>query len=339
MAEAPFYLTDETLNAYYQLKLDSGVKPVAVGKYKDAFNCLIRWLGEDRELSAQRLQEWRRFVESSGFSKHTVQTYVAVINTFLRTVGHTELCIPKPLRTDLRNKTFGYLTVIEPTEKRHRKDIVWLCRCKCGKEVEIPAVLLKGGNTTSCGCRKLDILQHRNRYEEGTELRQAMEEKILNPNSASGYVGVQPKRGKWAAYITYKKKTYWLGVYSNIEDAVKARAGAKEAVMEDAARIYEETDHLYGEAPLRPPRPPKEPPVIAEPVIIPARRSNNTSGCPGVYLKKEKWSVNITVNKYRYRLGSYDKLEDAVAVRKKAEDLVKAGDLEALKSICTNRQK
>ncbi len=339
MAEAPFYLTDETLNAYYQFKLDSGVKPVAVGKYKDTFNCLVRWLGEDRELSALRLQEWRKFIESCGFSKHTIQTYVAVVNTMLRAVGHTELCIPKPLRNDLRNKTFGYLTVIEPTDKRYRKDIVWQCRCRCGKEIEVPTASLTRMNTTSCGCLNMEILQHRNRYEEGTELRQSLEEKIISPNSASGYVGVQPKRGKWVALIQYKKKVYRLGTFSNIEDAVKARARAKEAVMEDAARIYEETDHLYGKTPRRPPKPPKEPPVITEPVIIPARRSNNTSGCPGVTRSKGKWAARISVNKYRYRLGAYDELEDAVAVRKRAEELVKAGDMEKLKAICTNWQK
>ncbi len=255
MDSVPLYLTEESLHAYYQLKLDSGVSPASVKKYKDAVNCLIRWLGEDRAVSAQRLRQWRQFMQDSGFSKQTVQTYVSVINTFLRTAGHTELCIPKPLRNDLRNKTFGYLTALEPTEKRSRKDIIWKCRCRCGKEIEVPATLLLRMNTTSCGCLKSEILQHHNRYQEGTELRQAMEEKILNPNSASGYVGVQPKRGKWTASITYKKKTYNLGTFSNIEDAVKARARSKEAVMEDAARIYAETDHLYGDAPHRPKTP------------------------------------------------------------------------------------
>ncbi len=32
----------------------------------------------------------------------------------------------------------------------NRRDILW--RCKCGKEVKVPAVLLKGSNAQSCGC-------------------------------------------------------------------------------------------------------------------------------------------------------------------------------------------
>ncbi len=339
MAEAPFYLTEKVINEYYQFKLDSGVSPVAVGKYKNAIDNLTNWLGDDRGLTALRLQEWRRYIENRDFSKHTIQTYVAVVNTMLRALGHAELCIPKPLRNDLRNQPFGYLTAIEPTDKRYRTDIIWKCRCRCGKEIEVPSASLIRMNTTSCGCLNMEILQHRNRYEEGTELRQSLEEKVRNPNSASGYVGVQPKRDKWVALIQYKKKVYRLGTFSNIEDAVKARAVAKEAVMEDAARIYEETDHLYGDSPHRPKRPVKEATVVYEPVIIPAKRSNNTSGCPGVTRSKGKWAANITVNKFRYRLGAYDELKDAVAARKNAEELVRAGDLEALKAISTNWNK
>ncbi len=130
-----------------------------------------------------------------------------------------------------------------------------------------------------------------------------------------------------------------MGTYSKLEDAVKARARAKEAVMEDAARIYEETDHLYGEAPRRPPRPEKILFVQPDPVSVPARRGDNTSGYTGVTRSKGKWVASISVNKFRYRLGAYDELEDAIAARQQAEDLVTAGDFDALKAICTNWHK
>ncbi len=328
--------TPESVESYLQAVQSEGVAPSAIVKYRNAMNNLSLWLGDNLALDADRLRSWRQYLDTFGYSKHTVQKYITQVNNYLHHYGHDDLHIPKPMRNDLTGKTFGYITAIEPLEQRHHRYVVWRCVCKCGKEIEVPSGMLLGGHTTSCGCLNMEILQHRNRYEEGTELRQALEEKILNPNSASGYVGVQPKRDKWTAYITYKKKTYNLGTYSNIEDAIKARARAKEAVMEDAARIYEETDHLYGDSPRRPAPPEKESFVAYEPVLIPARRTNNTSGYPGVTIQHGKWSVSICVNKYRYRLGAYDDLEDAIAVRKKAEALVLAGDLETLKAICTN---
>lgn len=329
-------LTSETIDVYLQDKLNEGLASSTVAKYKDAFTHLLRWLADDPLVDAPRLLEWRRYLENAGYSKITVQSYIKRINGFLRYYKCDALCIPKPLRNDLAGRTFGYLTAIEPTDERNHRYVVWRCACKCGKEVNVTSYSLLSGNTTSCGCLNMEILQNRNRYEEGTELRQALEERILNPNSVSGYVGVQPKRDKWTAYITYKKKTYNLGTYSNIEDAIKARARAKEAVMEDAARIYEETDHLYGESPRRPQPPVKEPLVAYEPVVIRAKRSNNTSGYTGVTKRYGKWNASISVNKYRYKLGAYDNLEDAIAARKRAEELVKAGDIETLKRICTN---
>ena len=68
----------------------------------------------------------------------------------------------------------------------------------------------------------------------------SLKEDTPSPHTRSGYVGVAPKRGKWYAYITYQGKRYHLGTYSNIDDAVKARARAKELVMEDARQLLAE---------------------------------------------------------------------------------------------------
>ena len=50
------------------------------------------------------------------------------------------------------------------------------------------------------------------------------------------------------------------------------------------------------------------------------KRSNNTSGCVGVYLHKSgKWIAEIIKNKKYHNLGSFHNYEDAVLARKKAE--------------------
>lgn len=50
----------------------------------------------------------------------------------------------------LKGKQFGKLLVIEKTNKRVRKQIVWKCKCECGNIVEVPSWNLVAGITKSC---------------------------------------------------------------------------------------------------------------------------------------------------------------------------------------------
>lgn len=52
---------------------------------------------------------------------------------------------------DLIGKRFGRLIVIKRTGTKN-KQVLWLCKCDCGKEKEISGVSLKRGATVSCGC-------------------------------------------------------------------------------------------------------------------------------------------------------------------------------------------
>ena len=52
---------------------------------------------------------------------------------------------------DLTNKRFGQLTVIKKSKSRNNQ-IVWLCECDCGNEIEVTTNHLTTGNTQSCGC-------------------------------------------------------------------------------------------------------------------------------------------------------------------------------------------
>ena len=47
---------------------------------------------------------------------------------------------------------FGKLTAVEPVGRSKYRQIIWLCRCDCGKEVRVPSGSLRSGNTKSCGC-------------------------------------------------------------------------------------------------------------------------------------------------------------------------------------------
>ncbi len=333
LQETVFLFCQEEIDGYLQSKAEQGISAVTLTKYRAPLKELLQWL-DGEAATAQKLKDWRKALEVYGYSKITIQKKVTVVNDFLRCMGRQELCIPKPQINELIGRSFGYLTVLEATEKRYRKDIIWRCRCKCGRETEVPTSLLLSGNTTSCGCLNTEILQQVNRYVEGTSLRQALEDRPLSHHSASGYTGVQSRGDGWFAYINYKGVRYNLGTYVKLEDAVKARARAKELVMEDAARLAELYIDQFGAVPRRP-MPPEKKVVTTEPKER-VKRSDNSSGCTGVTKQRGKWSASLSVGGYRYQLGAFDELEEAIAARKQAEAFAKAGDWEALNHIARN---
>lgn len=53
---------------------------------------------------------------------------------------------------NLIGERFGRLIVIKEKGRNKRRQKIWLCKCDCGKEKEIPTSYLTSGDTTSCGC-------------------------------------------------------------------------------------------------------------------------------------------------------------------------------------------
>jgi len=54
---------------------------------------------------------------------------------------------------DLRGRRFGSLVAEEPTVQRVNRNIVWSCRCDCGKTIVASSDSLRNGAIESCGCR------------------------------------------------------------------------------------------------------------------------------------------------------------------------------------------
>lgn len=54
-------------------------------------------------------------------------------------------------KIDITGNKYGRLTVIKENGKQG-KNIMWLCKCDCGKEINAIAYNLKNGHTRSCGC-------------------------------------------------------------------------------------------------------------------------------------------------------------------------------------------
>lgn len=82
---------------------------------------------------------------------------------------------------------FGRLVVVEQVESKKRKNRRWRCICDCGKETEVNTVDLRSGNTSSCGCFRVDetIRRHTTHGQAGTRLFDiwcGMRQRCSNPN-------------------------------------------------------------------------------------------------------------------------------------------------------------
>lgn len=321
-------MTQENIAAYIHNETNRGVTPNAIRRCKRCTASLFEWLPEDKVITKERLLAWRQNLKDIGYSADTELNYVKGINRYLDFIGASPLRFNRGKAKDIAGQQFGYLTAIEPTGRKNRKDLVWRCKCKCGKEVEYPATRLLTGNTLSCGCLRGEHLKSVNKYFDGTSLRQSMEEQVFSTRAQSGYTGVTVKRNKWQAYIRYKGNSVSLGCYEKLEDAVKARARGKELVQMDALGLLDFYEELHKDDPLRPTREQvknqqKEAKrKIAASSGISAVRSNNTSGYPGVYKRRNKWSARITHQKVTYHLGDFEDIAQAVDIRKEAEEML-----------------
>ena len=332
IAEIRHHMTPQTMASFLlHEKNSNNASENMQRRFKGAVKVLYDFLPDDKNVTKERLLEWRKAMESNGYASITILNYVKYINRYLDYVGCSVIRFNKGKAKDIAGMTFGYLTAIEPTGEKHRGDYVWLFECKCGNTVELPATRALLGNTLSCGCLKGEALKASRKYYDGTSIVQSMTEKVESTRSSSGYTGVSPKRDKWQAHITYKGIRYSLGSYFDINDAVKARARAKEIVIADAQGLlnfYAELEKNFPQLPNRRTEPKKkftstEWTVNNTPGSA-AKRSNNTSGCPGVSFHSGKWDVNICYKGIRYRIGRFMDIDDAISTRKAAEQLLKA---------------
>lgn len=323
-------MTPELMAAFIESEINKGASENTVRRLKATIKMVYEFLPEDKLLTRERLLGWRADLNDRGYAYQTIQNYVKWINQYLDYAGLSEIRFNRGKGKDISGMEFGYITAIEPTEKRHRKDVVWRCRCRCGTELELPATRLILNNTLSCGCIQKEFIRRANKYFGGTSLEKSLKDPVTSTRSMSGYVGVTRKRDKWQAYITYKRQHISLGVYEKLEDAVKARARGKEAVMADAAellKIYEEI-HENDEALPNKATEPKRDFSYAQKVVndqptTVARRVDNKSGYTGITFRKNKWESRICYNKRRYMLGRFDTLDEAISERTKAEEFLK----------------
>jgi len=229
-------MTEETMDTYLDYEKTKGLSAGCLRSRRCHLRNLYRFLPEEKEVTADIIAAWKESLEER-YTHTTAESHLKTMNYYLEYHGYEALAQRKHCREDLTGREFGELTVLELTGKKDHRNLVWKCRCSCGKETEVTTARLMSGNTSSCGCVKARRLEATNMYYGGTSLRRSLADKKESRYSASGYTGVTRRGDKWTAYIYYRGKRYYLGCYRELEDAVKARARAKALVQEDAERL------------------------------------------------------------------------------------------------------
>lgn len=168
-------------------------------------------------------------------------------------------------KVDLTGQRFGRLVVIRDSgERASSGEVIWECKCDCGKKSFVKSTNLRSGHTKSCGCLHEEVTSKRmsktlktkgyhNKLTEarkgitlveGTDLSKLTKKK--QSNNTSGQTGVywEKRRKRWQSEIMIKGKKIYLGRYADKQDAINARLEAEEKYFKPILEKYEAKNTL-----------------------------------------------------------------------------------------------
>lgn len=190
---------------------------------------------------------------------------------------------PKEKMKDLTGKRYGTLLCLERVGES-----VWRCQCKCGKQLEVQESALLSGLQTSCGCRRNHAID-------------------LTGQRFGNLVVLEPLPGRAA-----DRSIRWL---------CRCDCGKQVALSSNKLR----TGHSISCGCMQTERARNAKTFVGgtciEQILSDKLPANNTSGCKGVNRRRNKWQASITLASKTYYLGMYSTYDEAVAVRKRAEEI------------------
>lgn len=214
------------------------------------------------------------------------------------------------VKIDLTGQRIGRLKVIR--EYGHIKGrLNWVCECDCGNVVNVPSNHLIGKHTQSCGCLKKERVKTAS-YVHGQSKNRIHKEwrgilhRCKNP-SASHYENYGG-RGidvceEWKGENGFINFYNWSMQNGYSDDLTLDRKDNDKGYSPDNCRWVTHMENCHNRG----------------------VRKDSTTGYAGVQERlltsgKLKYRVSITTNYKRLNLGQYDTLEEAVSVRKAAEE-------------------
>lgn len=152
---------------------------------------------------------------------------------------------------DLTGQKIGRLTVVKRSEqfgsRGKRKTRLWECRCDCGAITYKATDTLTNPDISMCqDCAAqyaLTKARENAGYVDGTQLSRITVVSETS-NNASGVRGVylDRKTGRYRARIEFQGKTYNLGTYRNLQDAIKARKRGEEEYFDPFIAMQNEKE-------------------------------------------------------------------------------------------------
>lgn len=190
-------------------------------------------------------------------------------------------------------RRFGELTVLAEAERRDPRKRYWLCRCSCGNETIVKDTHLKSGHTKSCGC-----LRKKKGPEE--DLSGKRFGRLLVLGQADG---MDDSSRLWRCRCDCGNEI--VCAEGNLRYGTTKSCGCfqeeqRKENMRNAIHFVDGT--------------------CVERIASRKNFSNNTSGHRGVYRQGKRWRALIGFQGKLHYLGSFERYEDAVEARVRAEE-------------------
>lgn len=149
-----------------------------------------------------------------------------------------------PYYRNLEGQRIGMLKVIKKTDERDYKgSVLWKCHCDCGKNVLYSEDMLMHGNVKSCGCYRENEIRakiHEKLHRiDGTCIERLNLRKARADNK-SGHVGIHKiNDNRYQARIGFQGKSYYLGTFPTLEDAIEARQRGEQIHLDFLKAYYQ----------------------------------------------------------------------------------------------------
>lgn len=147
---------------------------------------------------------------------------------------------------DLTGQRFGKLTVIEKTDIRSCRAVMWKCLCDCGNITYVNRGNLNNGAVRSCGCilsekgKKLAMHASASRARTDITIIDNIDDRAVNKNNKLGIKGVcyDKSRGKYKTEIMLNYKPIFIGRFDTLSEAIEARKLAEEKYFKPIIQEY-----------------------------------------------------------------------------------------------------
>lgn len=211
---------------------------------------------------------------------------------------------------DMKGKRIGRLLVIEQCESKNNK-AMWKCKCDCGNEKIVSGQSLRRGETKSCGCLHSEAMVKANHIHGMSKTKmhktwRGLFQRCENPTASHyeryGERGIDICK-EWKGengFINFCKWALENGYSDNLEiDRIDNNKG----YSPDNCRWVSHIENCHNRN---------------------ARKDSKTgySGVQERIMRSGyiKYRVSIVSNGKTINLGHYETLEEAITVRKKAEE-------------------